>query len=333
MWPVTPVPSPRVHAPRAALRRLDIIIRQHFTALMPTSIKVCLIVWCGFSFGLLLRRRDRQLFILLMLSAVATFAFSCIRAIALTAATTAMTSRFDLFLYRTEWAIGSPSFVMGRFVMGTWLFPVLTNVYEAAPAVLLFVCLAHTWKAGNTLRVIAVYVTNCTGYLLYFLLPASGPVYAFSAFPYREPEPLLGVVSIAGPPNCMPSLHSSAALLALYLCWRWRGPRAISAVFVVLTLAATLALGEHYVIDLVVAVPFTAFVITLVDRRFQAAAGSMALVLAWISALRLAPASVASVPAAFLLACLGTVLAGIAVVAWPFTSSVLSRTRVAPTIE
>ena len=59
----------------------------------------------------------------------------------------------------------------------------------------------------------------------------------------------------------------------------------------------------------------------------------MALVLAWISALRLTPASVASVPAAFLLACLGTVLAGIAVVAWPFTSSVLSRTRVAPTIE
>jgi hypothetical protein len=107
----------------------------------------------------------------------------------------------------------------------------------------------------------------------------------------------------------------------------------VSAVFVVLTLTATLALGEHYVVDLVVAVPFTAFVISFVDRRFQAAAGSMALVLAWISALRLAPASVASVPAAFLLACLGTVLAGIAVLAWPSSSSVLSRTPVAPTVD
>ena len=68
-----------------------------------------------------------------------------------------------------------------------------------------------------------------------------------------------GLLSLPGSAarNCMPSLHTAWALL---VCWnsrpfgRW--VKTLAASFLALTLAATLGLGEHYLVDLVVAVPF-----------------------------------------------------------------------------
>jgi hypothetical protein len=75
----------------------------------------------------------------------------------------------------------------------------------------------------------------------YFLLPAVGPVHIGQPFAWR---------------NCMPSLHLTwAALLWLnarpiWLMW-------FAFAFMLFTAFATLATGEHYVLDLVAAVPFT----------------------------------------------------------------------------
>ncbi|HEX3661355.1 MAG TPA: phosphatase PAP2 family protein [Acidobacteriaceae bacterium] len=57
------------------------------------------------------------------------------------------------------------------------------------------------------------------------------------------------------PRNCIPSLHMTWALLCVvYVArpWRWA-----AVLFAVLTALATLGTGEHYLIDLVVAVPYT----------------------------------------------------------------------------
>jgi PAP2 superfamily len=59
--------------------------------------------------------------------------------------------------------------------------------------------------------------------------------------------------------NCIPSLHLAWALL-LY----WFSPKFLrvpTALFVLITCATTLMTGEHYAIDLVVAVPFTVAVV------------------------------------------------------------------------
>lgn len=78
------------------------------------------------------------------------------------------------------------------------------------------------------------------------LCPAVGPIWFENH-----------LVAIA-PRNCMPSLHFTWALLALWYAPRWlRWP---SAVVVALTAFATVGLGEHYIVDLVAAVPFTAAV-------------------------------------------------------------------------
>ncbi len=75
--------------------------------------------------------------------------------------------------------------------------------------------------------------------LFYLAFPATGPAHIGDPF---------------APRNCIPSLHLTWALLAaVYVAPRWR-PLAI--VFAALTAVATLGTGEHYVADLIVALPY-----------------------------------------------------------------------------
>lgn len=111
---------------------------------------------------------------------------------------------------------------------------------------------------------VAFIITGPLGILFYNFFPALGPAHLFRQdFPwhpltiaqvarlYAEP------ISLAGPPNAIPSLHMAWVMLAW---WYSRGlsvwERAISLAFVVFTIFATLGTGEHYFIDLVVAFPF-----------------------------------------------------------------------------
>ena len=58
--------------------------------------------------------------------------------------------------------------------------------------------------------------------------------------------------------NCMPSLHLASALAVWWNSRLWaRWGRMLAGLFLCATIFATLALGEHYLVDLVVAVPFT----------------------------------------------------------------------------
>jgi hypothetical protein len=52
------------------------------------------------------------------------------------------------------------------------------------------------------------------------------------------------------------------------------------------TCLATLSMGEHYIIDLVLSVPLAAFVWALVHRQWRRAAIPLAAVLPWLVSLR-----------------------------------------------
>jgi len=101
------------------------------------------------------------------------------------------------------------------------------------------------------------------GYLVYNLFPAIGPVYAFSkSYPWAPvvlaspSQPMLSASD--APRNCMPSIHLALALL---VWWNSRGrhwwARGFAGGYLLATVIATLGLGEHYVADLIVAVPFS----------------------------------------------------------------------------
>jgi hypothetical protein len=128
------------------------------------------------------------------------------------------------------------------------------------------------------------------GFSLYFWYPATGPKYAFPSFPVAPGLVHPAALLIQGVPNAMPSLHFGGALLIFWLSRPWRWLRITSGVYLAMTAVATLGLGEHYLVDLVVAVPYAlallAFISDTGGRRVPLVAGTL-MVAFWLSFLRM----------------------------------------------
>ncbi|MBV9182033.1 MAG: phosphatase PAP2 family protein, partial [Acidobacteria bacterium] len=122
---------------------------------------------------------------------------------------------------------------------------------------------------SKALRVMVAFLgTGPLGVLFYNVLPACGPIHVFgSAFPFHPLSTAaalhmpLTAVAIPGARNAIPSLHMTWVLL---IWWNSKGLspwiRAIACTFVWATVLATMGTGEHYFIDLVVALPFSLLV-------------------------------------------------------------------------
>jgi hypothetical protein len=104
----------------------------------------------------------------------------------------------------------------------------------------------------------------------------------------------LKLVDPAGWRNGMPSLHLGSVLLGYWHArpfGRWA--KLVAGVFVVGTILATMGLGEHYMVDLVVALPFTLMIqaVCTPDRvewrraRRTALFGSAVLLIVWYALL------------------------------------------------
>jgi hypothetical protein len=152
---------------------------------------------------------------------------------------------------------------------------------------------------------VAFLLTGPLGAIFYNMFPALGPIHLLPRnFPW-QPLPLEAVsrlflepVALSGPRNAIPSLHAAWIFLVFYYSRRLSIPEKIVAdVFVVFTLLATLGTGEHYFIDLIVAVPFALLVLSLTQwliGRGQTAllvpiGCSLALILGWFALLRYGP--------------------------------------------
>jgi len=173
----------------------------------------------------------------------------------------------DLYLFSFDASMHVPfSFAMGR-LFAKW--PALRTAalifYIALPISITVV------YAGQLLRsrkrafpaMLAFLITGPLGILFYNIFPASGPHYVFRSFPADPirwdlvPRLVLQGIAIKGPRNAMPSLHMAWTLLAW---WYSRGlswvERMVALAFLGFTVLATLGTGEHWFVDLVVAVPF-----------------------------------------------------------------------------
>jgi len=179
---------------------------------------------------------------------------------------------FDLFLYSFDCSLRVQfSFLMGQvFWTCPWLRFACLVIYIALPLPLAFVYAAHLRaKKEKALAVMLAFLfTGPIGVLFYNLLPACGPVHLLgAAFPWHPLSTVDAMqmnvmpVLLKGARNAIPSLHTTWVLL---VWWNSRGlarwVRAIALVFLVLTVMATLGTGEHYFIDLVVALPFSLMV-------------------------------------------------------------------------
>ncbi|WP_395699535.1 fused MFS/spermidine synthase [Aquabacterium sp.] len=146
-------------------------------------------------------------------------------------------------------------------------------------------------------------VLTLGGMTAYHLFPIAGPRYwlgpeffAPTSVP-AEPGAMMTIVPPA-PRNGMPSLHFGWAF-GMWLMSYWIGRRWVTwlfGLFAALMILATLGLGEHYLIDLAVAVPFVGAIVclTMHDVPWQDASrrplvlGGFGLYAAWILAMRFA---------------------------------------------
>lgn len=177
----------------------------------------------------------------------------------------------DAWLYAFDGSLGfQPSFAVGRIMFAHLVLARSAFLtYLSLPFAMAVVC---AWKTAPTAKriswhmLIVILLAGAGGWLLYNIIPGTGPIYAFgSSFPWHEiayqdlPRFALRKISLPTgiPRNAMPSLHMGWAIL---LYWNSKGfPRALRIalfLFLILTVVATLGGGQHYLIDLIVSLPF-----------------------------------------------------------------------------
>jgi hypothetical protein len=210
----------------------------------------------------------------------------------------------DAWLYAFDGSLGfQPSFWMGKIMYASLALTRATLLtYLSLPFAMAVVC---AWKIPVAVRRVSwhmltvLLLAGVAGWLLYNVVPATGPLYAYSRdFPWHSvsykdlstfalqkiPLPL-GI-----PRNGMPSLHMGWVVL---LWWNSRGlPRALRAalfLYLLLTVTATLGSGQHYLVDLVVSLPFALAVQSVASYNLPNRSGRMAamvscvgLTMAWL---------------------------------------------------
>jgi hypothetical protein len=213
---------------------------------------------------------------------------------------------FDLYLYSFDSSFGfQPSFVLGRlFHRSAVIRDLCYLTYQTLPLAIALVYLGYIDPRASqpNWRLLQLFfATGVVGWLFYNVVPATGPLYAFpSAFPYGVPPGALAVpieripVSTEFPRNAIPSLHVAWVLLLWWSCRRFaRWARAASLLYLLVTIIATMGIGEHYFVDLVAAIPFALMVEALCPssaaRRARVLSffAGLALTLVWLGLVRL----------------------------------------------
>ena len=178
--------------------------------------------------------------------------------------------KYDLYIFQTDKLFGEPSFVLGQLVTKHLSLRYLVGFsYGLLPMMMLGVFAAYLYfrSESEAWRVVWIFAVNFTAIIpLYLLCPVCGPRFAFPAFPLVPAHVIVRSIPISAAPNGVPSGHTSGALLILWMLRRWVWGRVIGTVFLALTIFATLGSGQHYLFDLLCAVPYASGVYWIAQR-------------------------------------------------------------------
>jgi hypothetical protein len=192
--------------------------------------------------------------------------------------------KYDYYLLRVDQSLGPSAASIALPFQGAWRIPLIWVYQLMVPMMIFWYLRSRKWS--NHGSVLMAYVAEMVaGPVMYAILPACGPVYAFGARWLLHPVPPAYAVRFSGMPNAFPSLHVATALVFVLLA-RGRLWRAVSVAFLAGTALATLAMGEHYVIDLISGLAFGCFAASFGRRRMRAAGLYLGIVLCWSLAIR-----------------------------------------------
>jgi hypothetical protein len=193
--------------------------------------------------------------------------------------------KYDHVLAAMDASLGVQAAPIARFLEGAWRGPLILVYQLMVP---MMICWFFVTRRGNPRgSVVLAYVgAMIGGPLLYAILPACGPIYAFGRSWLNPPAVEAGVMKLAGMPNAFPSLHIGTAMVFVLLA-PGRVWRAVAVAFLSLTALATIATGEHYVIDLFAGLVFGCFAASVGYRKWRAAAAYFGAVLGLTLTVRL----------------------------------------------
>jgi hypothetical protein len=252
-----------------------------------------------------LRRPRSQIDERLRALAVLVLLFWLVPVAALQLTVTTHPATFDFYAMRWDAAAGlgfTPALVVAvdRFPL---LGQAVSEAYMLTP--LLFLAPAILQLRGRPAHVATAVllwvVLSACALAAYHFFPIAGPQYVFGADHFvaklreGQQQSIAPVLVGPAPRNGMPSMHFgwalSAAILWFQTSRKWFG-RTVMAFSAVLVAIATLYKGEHYVVDLIVAVPFSLACVAVAATGVNwAARRPIALLgfgawLAWVVALR-----------------------------------------------
>ena len=213
---------------------------------------------------------------------------------------------YDYALLRFDESLGLPLYkILGEIVHSSRVLKVLTQAPYSSILIGVMLCqyLQKTRPKAGSVDIINIFVLSLAlGLLGYALLPACGPYallgkeFFMQAMPQANPG-LLPEYTFA-PRNAMPSLHFTWALLLFINAYTYGFlSRMFFLALLVMTFIATLGLGEHYFIDLVVAFAFSLMIQGICARQFKPAIAGFIMTALWYIFLMLGAGIYLSTPA------------------------------------
>ena len=187
--------------------------------------------------------------------------------------------KFDHVLFLMDASLGIQAASIARPLQGFLHIPLWIVYQSMVPMMIAWFLLTRNRRSPGS--IILAYVAELvSGPLLYTIVPACGPIYAFGKQWLHPPAVAPEAVRLAGMPNAFPSLHIGTALVFLMFA-PGRIWKAVALLFLAATCLATLSTGEHYVIDLISGLAFGVFVSAIGMRNFRRAGCFLALTLSW----------------------------------------------------
>jgi hypothetical protein len=194
--------------------------------------------------------------------------------------------KYDYILFHLDKALGMQTAAIAAPLRARLGWPLFVIYEFMVPAMIGWYLVAH-YRAARGSIIVAYVAELIAGPLLYALLPACGPAYAFRPH-WLQPGDVPAVpIHLTEMPNAFPSLHVATAFVFVLFAPKplWRG---VSLAFLAGTILATLSTGEHYVIDLVAGLLFGCFAAALGHREYKKAFIFLLITTCWSLTIRFA---------------------------------------------
>lgn len=187
--------------------------------------------------------------------------------------------KYDFILFGLDKALGISAASVALHLRGSLKLS-LEVVYQLMVPMMVVWILVTGYRTIRGSVVLAYVAELVIGPMVYAIVPACGPAYAFQAKWLHPPDVQPHTIHLAGMPNAFPSLHLATALV-LVLFARGGAWRTIALIFLAGTAMATLSTGEHYAIDLVAGLAFGCFAAAVGCLKFKRALAYLGVVLLW----------------------------------------------------